>query len=118
MNGEWCGPTAELPNPSLVKLLDRARRTTCAPPQKKPSDASAPLRDPWFEDSQPQPAPESDPSKPVEIEKPRERRERTAIPKLITRGVYPVYRGNEHVIARAVLCLGVIGAAVVAFAMF
>lgn len=51
--------------------------------QKRPSDSSAPLTDPWFEDSQPVPAPEVNPAKPVEVE--RQRKERTQIPKIVTR---------------------------------
>jgi hypothetical protein len=48
---------------------------------KKPTDSAAPLTDPWFEDSQPFPAPELDP-KPDN----RERKERTQIPKVIVSG--------------------------------
>ena len=113
MSSEWCGPTAEVSNQSLARLLHRARRTSCAPAQKRPTDSSAPLTDPWFEDSQPVPAPEVDPAKPVQVENPRERRERTSIPKLVTRApVYPVYRGGSA--ARIVLVLGAIGAVIAA----
>jgi hypothetical protein len=111
---EWCGPTTRLSAKSLVELRDRARRASCAPAPRKPSDSQAPLADPWFEDSAPQQAPAPQPP----AEKPRERRERTVIPKLITRAVYPVYRGREHVIVRAMLGLGLIGAAVAAIALF
>lgn len=111
MSSEWCGPTAEVPNQSLARLLSRARRTSCAPAQKRPSDSSVPLTDPWFEDSQPVPVPEV-PAKPVEV--PRERRERTSIPKLVTRApVYPVYRGGG---SRVVLWIGGIAAVIAATA--
>ena len=52
--------------------------------KKQTTDATTPLDDPWFEDSDADPAPGSDPSKPIEIENvPRERKERGAIPKLV-----------------------------------
>ena len=114
---DWCGPTAELSNQSLAKLLHRARRTTYIASQKKTTDSSAPLTDPWFEDSAPQPAPEVDPTKPVEIEQPRERRERTVIRKITTKPVYPIYRGGTKLV-HLVMGAGVVGAIVAAAMMF
>ena len=49
------------------------------PGPKKPTDSQAPLNDPWFEDSGPIVV--VDPSNPAET--PRERKERTSIPKLV-----------------------------------
>ena len=119
---EWCGPTAELSNQSLKKLLDRTRRSSIIAATggtKKPTDAQAPLTDPWFEDSQPIQVPETDPAKPVEIE-PRERKERTGIPKVVVRGpvVYPVYRSAHANVMRVVVGLGVAGAAIATLAMY
>lgn len=116
MSNDWCGPTTELPNHSLARLLHRARRTTVTAAQKRPTDSSAPLTDPWFEDSQPVPAPVVDPGKPVEVE--RQRKERTQIPKIVTRPpVYPVYRGDPRTTLLMVL-LGLVCAAVTALVVF
>ena len=117
MSSEWCGPTTELSNQSLTRLLHRARRTTCTPAQKRPSDSSAPLVDPWFEDSQPVPLPEVDPAKPLEIEH-RERKERTSIQKITTRpAVYPVYRGDPRTMLLMIV-LAVVCAAIAALVVF
>ena|SRR5687768_2213786 len=112
MNGEWCGPTGQLSAQKLAELVDRTRR--CTGRQKKPTDGSVPLNDPWFEDSGAVQSPELDPSKPIEIENERSRKERTEIPKLIVAPKYPVYRGSSSV-TRVLLGVSIIGAAIACF---
>ena len=112
MTGEWCGPTGQLSAHKLASLVDRTRR--CTGRQKKPTDSSAPLNDPWFDDSGVVQVPELDPSKPIEIENPNERarKERTGIPKVVVAPKYPVYRSTTNSIVRWMIGLSVIGAAV------
>jgi hypothetical protein len=100
---EWCGPTAELPNQALAKLLSRSRRPT------RRTDPSAPLTDPWFEDSQPIASPEVDPSQPIDLETRRRKSLHEMMP-LRKPPVYPVYRTAMTTIMWTIIVLGALGA--------
>ena len=109
MTGEWCGPTAQLSSHKLAVLLDRTRR--CTGRQPKRTDPQAPLTDPWFEDSGAVRAPDGDPTQPIDIEPPRERKERTKIPPIVVapRPAYPIYRERFAAkVARVALGVGAI----------
>ena len=100
---EWCGPTSELSNPALAKLVQRSRRPT------KRTDPSAPLKDPWFEDSQPIPAPDVDPSQPIELET-RRRKSLHKMSALRRPVAYPVYRSRAATIVWALIVIGALAA--------
>ena len=118
MTGEWCGPTGQLSAQKLASLVERTRR--CTGRQKKPTDSSTPLNDPWFEDSGVVQMPTIDPSKPIAIENPteRERKERTGIPKVVVAPKYPEYRSTTSKVVRWMVGLSALGAIVASIALY